>query len=264
MRKCGDFKLLNCFGLGEVLRRSSKVSAWNMEIHHLRWLIFRIQQVIINAAEENTRWSPKIPTSLLTAGTSRCEASRATCGAQLFHFSTSDASFTMRRGDVSEASVTSQFLLTVWNPGPYSSGEFHRWPLPTCVPLTAQRFEFPFRSSPDRLTLPSEWMGLSLKWYAAFECSFYLSEQMIHNCWGLDPKCHLPFVLIKNPSSPNGRGPLGDEGSCSRFSSSPLRGCALGFSLAGHSERLSVISPFLALFCSGEGFSPQPEVTEEG
>lgn len=146
-----------------MLHRSSKVSAWNMEMHHLRWLIFRIQQVIINAAEENIRWSPKIPTSLLTAGTSWCEASRATCGAQLFFYFTSDASFTMRRGEVSEASVTSQFVLTVWNPGMYSSGEFHRWPLPTCVPLTVQRFEFHFRSSPDRLTLPSEWMGLSLK-----------------------------------------------------------------------------------------------------
>lgn len=80
--------ILSSFGLEEVLRRSSKVSAWKMEMHHLRWLIFRIQQVIINAAEENTRWSPKIPTSLLTAGPSWCEASRATCGAQLFHFST--------------------------------------------------------------------------------------------------------------------------------------------------------------------------------
>lgn len=41
-------------------------------------------------------------------------------------------------------------------------------------------------------------------------------------------------------------------------------GCALSCRLLGHSERLSVISPFLALFRSGEGFSPQPEVTEEG
>lgn len=92
----------------------------------------------------------------------------------------------------------------------------------------------------------------------------FASNKLFQNCRGVDLKCHLPFVLIKNPSSPNGGGPLGDEGSCSRFSSSLLRGCALGFSLPGHSERLSVISPFLALFCSGEGFSPQPEVTEEG
>lgn len=41
-------------------------------------------------------------------------------------------------------------------------------------------------------------------------------------------------------------------------------GCALSCRLLSHSERLSVISPFLALFRSGEGFSPQPEVTEEG
>lgn len=92
----------------------------------------------------------------------------------------------------------------------------------------------------------------------------FVNSRLFKIVGALTRKCHLPFVLIKNPSSPNGRGPLGDEGSCSRFSSSLLRGCALGFSLAGHSERLSVISPFLALFCSGEGFSPQPEVTEEG
>lgn len=88
MPKYGTFNFLSSFGLEEVLHRSIKVSAWNVEIHHLWWLIFRMQQVIINAAEENTRWSPKIPTSLLTAGTFRCGASRATCGAHLFHFST--------------------------------------------------------------------------------------------------------------------------------------------------------------------------------
>lgn len=67
-----------------------------------------------------------------------------------------------------------------------------------------------------------------------------------------------------NPSNPNGRGALGEDRSWSRFSSSPRRGCALSCTLLSHSERLSVISPFRALFRSGEGFSPQPEVTEKG
>lgn len=72
------------------------------------------------------------------------------------------------------------------------------------------------------------------------------------------------FCFNLDPSNPNGRGPLGEDGSWSRFSSSLLRGCALSWSRLSHSERLSVISSFLALFRSGEGFSPQPEVTEEG
>lgn len=57
------------------------------------------------------------------------------------------------------------------------------------------------------------------------------------------------------------------SGSRTRIRPSPLLASvcrALGFGLLSHSERLFVIPPFLTLFLSGEGFSPQPEVTEEG
>lgn len=198
MRNWGTFKLLSSFGLEEVLRRSIKAS---LEHGNAPFKVTNIQNPAGNykrcrgkhqVKSKNTHLSPHSWHILVWGFQSNMWSSTIS-----FFYFTSYASFTMRRGDVSEASVTSQFLLTVWNPGRYFSGEFHRCPRPTCVPLTVQPFEFHFRSSPARLT-PVRRNGSFIQVIVCIWMFFlFVSSRLFKIVGALTQIAIFLFVLIK-------------------------------------------------------------------
>lgn len=168
-------------------------------MHHLRWLIFRIQEVILNAAEENTRWSPKIPTSLLTAGTSWCEASRATRGAQLFHFSTLHPMPASPRGGEMLAKLLSLHS-SYWQfetQARISQGSSTGGHVPPA--FLSLRSVLNFTLDPVQtawLSRQKEWVK-SLK--SAFECSFYLSVTDYSKLLGRWPEMPSSFCFNQKP-----------------------------------------------------------------